>query len=110
MLFNLFLLIFNVKMDFELYASVCSHFSCLFMPPTLKKGEHISACPYVCMYVCMYGASRYRRSKRQTHIFFELSPHVRLRPFEKQGMKFCKCSISKRIEDRYFKLLSADRR
>ena len=32
--------------------------------------------------------------------FFELSPLVKLRPFEKQGMKFCKCSISKRIKAR----------
>ena len=29
--------------------------------------------------------------------FSELSPLIEIRPFEKQGVKFCKCSISKSI-------------
>ena len=79
------------------------------MPPTLKKcggggGILVSACPYVCMYVCMYvrmyvcmySCSRYRletscmdsswkNSRRIFLVFPELSPLVKLRPFDKQG-------------------------
>ena len=64
------------------------------MPPTLKKwgGILVSACPYVCMYSC----SRYRletscmdsswkNSRRIFLVFPELSPLVKLRPFDKQG-------------------------
>ena len=45
------------------------------------------------------------------HVFFflELSPLVKLRPFEKIEMKFCKCHISKSIKDRNLKLVSAER-
>ena len=74
----------------------------LIMPPTLKKwgGILVSACPYVCMYVrtyvCMYSCSRYRletscmdsswkNSRRIFLVFPELSPLVKLRPFDKQG-------------------------
>ena len=71
----------------------------VFMPPTLKKwggGILVSACPYVCMYVCMYSCSRYRletscmdsswkNSRRIFLVFPELSPLVKLRPFDKQG-------------------------
>ena len=70
------------------------------MPPTLKKVGDIlvSACPYVCMYVrsCMYSCSRYRletlcmdsswkNSRRVFLVFPELSPLVKLWPFDKQG-------------------------
>ena len=41
--------------------------------------------------------------------FFELSLLVKLRPFEKIEMKFCKCHISKSIKDRNLKLVSAER-
>ena len=52
--------------------------------------------------------------KYQTRIylfffFLELSPLVKLRPFEKIEMKFCKCHISKNIKDRNLKLVSAER-
>ena len=70
----------------------------VFMPPTLKKwgGILVSACPYVCTYVCMYSCSRYRletscmdsswkNSRRIFLVFPELSPLVKLRPFDKQG-------------------------
>ena len=74
----------------------------IIMPPTLKKwgGILVSACPYVCMYVCtyvcMYSCSRYRletscmdsswkNSRRIFLVFPELSPLVKLRPFDKQG-------------------------
>ena len=70
-----------------------------FMPPTLKKvGGNIlaSACPCVCVFVCVYGASKYRlgtscmdsswkNSRRIFLVFPELSPLVKLRPFDKQG-------------------------
>ena len=64
----------------------------VFMPPTLKKWGDIlvSACPYVCTYSC----SRYRletscmdsswkNSRRIFLVFPELSPLVKLRPFDK---------------------------
>ena len=67
----------------------------LFMPPTLKKWGHIgfglSVCLCVC--VCVWGASRHRLEtscmdsswKNSRHVFFsEMSPLVKLRPFEKQ--------------------------
>ena len=78
------------------------------MPSTLKKWGDIlvSACPYVC--VCVYGASRYRletscmdsswkNSRRIFLVFPELSPLVKLRPFDNKGMKVCKCRTSKSI-------------
>ena len=53
-------------------------------------------CMYVRMYVCMYSCSRYRletscmdsswkNSRRIFLVFPELSPLVKLRPFDKQG-------------------------
>ena len=66
-----------------------------------------------------YSGMRYRLEtscmdsswKNSRHIFFfsELSPLVKLRPFEKIEMKFCKCHISKSIKDRNLKLVSAER-
>ena len=66
--------------------------------PNFEKvgGILVSACPYVCMYVCMYSCSRYRletscmdsswkNSRRIFLVFPELSPLVKLRPFDKQG-------------------------
>ena len=51
--------------------------------------------------------------KNSRHVFFiffmELSPLVKLQPFEKIEMKFCKCHISKSIKDRNLKLVSAER-
>ena len=67
------------------------------MPPTLKKWGHfgfdLSVCGCVC--VCLYGGSRYRletscmdsswkNSRRIFLVFPELSPLVKLRPFDKQ--------------------------
>ena len=43
------------------------------------------------------------------YYFLELSPLVKLRPFEKTEMKFCKCHISKSIKARILKLASAER-
>ena len=74
--------------------------------PNFEKvgGILVSACPYVCMYVCMYvrmyvcmySCSRYRletscmdsswKNRRRIFLVFpELSPLVKLRPFDKQG-------------------------
>ena len=45
-----------------------------------------------------------------TYFFFlELFPLVKLQPFEKIEMKFCKCHISKSIKDRNLQLASAER-
>ena len=73
----------------------------------------------VTLTVCVWGgASRYRLEiswmdsswKNSRRVFFsELYPLVKLQAFEKQGMKFCKCSISKIIKTRNLKLASADR-
>ena len=73
-------------------------FDSVFMPPTLKKwGTYwfrfvrVCVCMYVCMYVCVYGAWRYRletswkNSRRVFLVFPELSPLVKLRPFDTQG-------------------------
>ena len=77
----------------------------VFMPPTLKiyapnfekVGDIlVSACPCLCVFVCLYGASRYRletscmdsswkNSRRIFLVFPELSPLVKLWPFDKQG-------------------------
>ena len=43
------------------------------------------------------------------YFFSELCPLIKLRPFEKIGMKFCKCQISKRTKARNLKLASDDR-
>ena len=66
-----------------------------------------------------YSGMRYRletscmdsswKNSRHIFFFFELSPLVKLRPFEKIEMKFCKCHISKSIKDRNLKLVSAER-
>ena len=70
---------------------------------------------------CIYECKGYRDIDLELHVwiphgkiadpyfFSELSPLVKLRPFEKQRMKFCKCRISKSIIDRNLKLVSADR-
>ena len=78
----------------------------------------VCVCVRVC--VCVYSCSRYhlvtscmdsswKNSRRMFLVFPELSPLVKLRPFDKQGMKFCKCCISKSIIARNLKLVSADR-
>ena len=75
------------------------------MPPTLKKWgaywlELVRVCVFMYfMSVCMYGASIYCletlcmdsswKNSRNKLFFPELSPLVKLRPFEKQGMKLC---------------------
>ena len=62
------------------------------MPPTLKKWGHIGFGLSVCVYSC----SRYRletscmdsswkNSRRVFLVFPELSPLVKLQPFDKQG-------------------------
>ena len=71
-----------------------------FYAPNFEKVGDIlvSACPCVCacLCVCVYGASRYRLEtscmdsswKNSRHIFLvfsELSPLVKLWPFDKQG-------------------------
>ena len=74
--------------------------SVYYAPNFEKMGGHIgfglSVRMYVCMYVCMYSCSRYRletscmdsswkNSRRIFLVFPELSPLVKLRPFDKQG-------------------------
>ena len=66
-----------------------------YAPNFEKVGDIlVSACP--CVFVCVYGASRYRletscmdsswkNSRRIFLVFPELSPLVKLRPFDKQG-------------------------
>ena len=76
-----------------------------YAPNFEKVGDIlVSACPYVCICVrvcvcvcvCMYSCSRYRletscmdsawkNSRRIFLVFPELSPLVKLRPFDKQG-------------------------
>ena len=68
-----------------------------YAPNFEKVGDIlVSACPCVCLCVCVYGASRYRletscmdsswkNSRRIFLVFPELSPLVKLRPFDKQG-------------------------
>ena len=77
----------------------CSTFSPLpFYAPNFEKVGDIlvSACPYVRTYVRTYSCSRYRleslcmdsswkNSRRVFLVFPELSPLVKLRPFDKQG-------------------------
>ena len=78
--------------------SVMFHFMFVHYAPNFEKVGDIlvSACPYVCMYVRMYSCSRYRLEtlcmdsswKNSRHVFLvfpELSPLVKLRPFDKQG-------------------------
>ena len=74
-------------------------FSLFYAPNFEKVGDIlVSACPYVCMCVCVcvYSCSRYRletscmdsswkNSRRIFLVFPELSPLVKLRPFDKQG-------------------------
>ena len=72
--------------------------SCFYAPNFEKVGDIlVSACPCVCVCVCVCGgASRYRletscmdsswkNSLRIFLVFPELSPLVKLRPFDKQG-------------------------
>ena len=68
-----------------------------YAPNFEKVGDIlVSAFPYVCMYVCMYVCSRYcletscmdsswKNSQRIFLVFPELSPLVKLQPFDKQG-------------------------
>ena len=49
------------------------------------------------------------KNSRRIFFFLELSSLVKLRPFEKIEMKFCKCHISKSIKGRNLKLVSAVR-
>ena len=80
--------------------SVMFHFMFVHYAPNFEKvgggGILVSACLYVCMYVRMYSCSRYRletscidsswkNSRRIFLVFPELSPLVKLRPFDKQG-------------------------
>ena len=71
-----------------------AHFLLYFYAPNFEKvGDiFVSACPYVCVYSC----SRYRLEtscmdsswKNSRHIFLvfpELSPLVKLGPFDKEG-------------------------
>ena len=80
----------------EMHFLINKRFKSVIMPPTLKKVGDIlvSACPCVC--VCVYSCSRYRletscmdsswKNSRQVFLVFpELSPLVKLRPFDKQG-------------------------
>ena len=67
-----------------------------YAPNFEKVGGHIGFGLSVRMYVCMYSCSRYRletscmdsslkNSRRIFLVFPELSPLVKLRPFDKQG-------------------------
>ena len=83
------------------YSSIMTEPYHFYAPNFEKVGDIlVSACPYVCMYVCMYvrtySCSRYRletscmdsswkNSRRIFLVFPELSPLVKLRPFDKQG-------------------------
>ena len=82
--------------------------------PNLEKVGDILVLACVCIQYCMYGASRYRletscmdsswkNNRRIFLVFPDLSPLVKLRPFDKQLMKFCKCRISKSIIARNLK-------
>ena len=94
-------------LDFKYHLKYCGHpkdvwmihkvvISC-YAPNFEKVGDIlVSACPYVCMYVRTYSCSRYRletscidsswkNSRRIFLVFPELSPLVKLRPFDKQG-------------------------
>ena len=86
------------KNQSESYLYLLTFLNCvgLVMPPTLKKWGHIGFGLSVCMYVCMYSCSRYRletssmdsswkNNRRIFLVFPELSPLVKLRPFDKQG-------------------------
>ena len=73
-----------------------------FCTPNIEKVGSIlvSACLYVCIghrdIVLKLRSCLDSSWKNSRHIFFfALSPLAKLRLFEKQGMKFCKCSISK---------------
>ena len=85
------------------------------MSSTLKKWGRFGFGFSVYMYVCI----GHRDIDLKLHVwsphgktadtyFFYLSPLIKLRLFEKQGMKFCKCSLSKNIKARNLKLVSAD--
>ena len=81
------------------------------MPPTLKKwGTYWFRLVrmYVCVCVCMYSCSRYRletscmdsswkNSRRIFLVFPELSPLVKLRPFDKQGDEILVNAVSRKV-------------
>ena len=87
------------------------------MLPTLKKWGHsgfgLSAC--VCMEVrdIVLKLHVWNPHEKIADAYFWFSLNyltlVKLRPFEKIEMKFCKCRISKSIIARNLKLVSADR-
>ena len=92
--FSLYTVCFRAKIKKMVYTLVKPSF---YAPNFEKVGDIlVSACPYVCMYVCTYSCSRYRletscmdsswkNSRRVFLVFPELSPLVKLRPFDKQG-------------------------
>ena len=107
---------------FGVRVSVMFHFMFVHYAPNFERVGDIlvSACPCVCVGGGGVGAWRYRletscmdsswkNSRRVCLVFPELSLLVKLRPFDKQGMKFCKCRISKSILARNLKHVSADR-
>ena len=82
------------------------------MIPTLKKMESIlvSACASIHSRYCFETScmdSSWKK-KTDTYFFSELSPLVKLRPFEKIEMNFCKCHIWKSIKARNFGQLIGD--
>ena len=86
---------FTTLSDVQVFLSIM--FCFCYAPNFEKVGDIlVSACPYVCMYVCMYSCSRYRleascmdsswKNSRPVFLIFpELSPLVKLRPFDEQG-------------------------
>ena len=84
------------------YANLCS------FPIDHKDqfvGEHIgfglsfSACMSTCSRYCLHGwIPHVKIADAYVSFFFELSPLKKLQPFEKIGMKFCKCHILKVFE------------
>ena len=91
-----------------------------YAPNFEKVGDIlVLACPYMCASVCMYSCSRYRLETSCMDVwiphgkiadayfwfFPELSPLVKLRPFDKQEDEICKCRISKSIIARNLKLV-----
>ena len=72
---------------------------------------------YVCMYVCPFVRDIVFKlqvliphgKKVDLYFFLELSPLVKIGPFEKHRMKFCKCHVSESIKAKIFGHVSADR-
>ena len=86
----------NLESKKENFVSLGSLATPTFYAPNFEKVGNIliSACPYVCL--CVYSCSRYRLetscidsswkiSRCIFLVFPELSPLVKLRPFDKQG-------------------------